>query len=201
MSSENSAPGRPQLWVIAGPNGAGKSTLVQQHLRGRIPYVNPDELGPQGRAEAVLTAGREAIKRRDAYLNQKISFAIETTLSGSSERKLMDRARLAGYKVNVVYIGVDAPELSILRITVRVARGGHHVPTSDVIQRYQRSLENLPDALLKGSRVFVFDNSDRVRRLIYSREDLQIKHQSKEIPRWAETVIAEENRRFPRHPR
>lgn len=88
---------RPQLWVFAGPSGAGKSTLVDHHVGNRIPVVNPDTIArnlPSGLhdAERVIRAGRMAVAARSALLDERRTFAIETTLTGQSELHVMRAA-------------------------------------------------------------------------------------------------------------
>src|SRR5712691_6884224 len=185
----------PQLWVVSGPNGAGKSTLTRRYLAGRLPIVNPDviaqELDPADptRARVRLQAGREAIQRQEAFLTQGMAFALETTLSGNRELELMRRARGIGYKVTLVYIGIDAPGLANVRIDQRVAEGGHHVPPEDVARRYSRSMANLTIALQLVDRAFVLDNSGQRRRLLLSMEQGQVKHRSRNLPRWAHDAL------------
>ncbi len=179
-----------QLWVVAGPNGAGKSTLTRRYLAGRLPIVDPDviaqELNPADptRARVRLQAGREAIHRHEAFLAQGIDFALETTLSGNRELELMQRAREMGYKVTLVYLGIDAPGLANVRIDQRVAEGGHHVPPQDVARRYSRSMANLATALQSVDRAFVLDNSGQRRRLLLSMAQGQVRHRSRNLPSW-----------------
>ncbi len=185
----------PQLWVVAGPNGAGKSTLTRRYLEGRLPIVNPDiiaqELDPADstRARVRLQADREAIQRQEAFLTQGTDFALETTLSGNRELELMRRAREMGYKVALVYIGIDTPGLANVRVTQRVAEGGPHVPPEDIARRYRRSMTNLTTALQIVDRVFVLDNSGRRRRLLLSMERGQVKRRSRNLPRWAHHAL------------
>jgi predicted ABC-type ATPase len=99
---------RPQLWVFAGPKDAGKSKLVAKYLRSRLPIVNPDVIAVV-MSEAddenlnILQAGKIALQLRADLLASGHSFAIETTLSGNSELKLMRDAKARGYKVNFVF--------------------------------------------------------------------------------------------------
>lgn len=78
----------PTLWIIAGPNGAGKSTLVADVLRARwprLPIINPDDIAAQSDApHSSISAGRIALARQQQLLAGRQSFAVETTLSGSS---------------------------------------------------------------------------------------------------------------------
>src|SRR5262249_33294179 len=124
---------RLDVWVFAGPNGAGKSTLVRRALIGRIPVVNPDDLAAEidlaNRDTPVVqvAAGRKALAAREAHLEARRSFAIETTLTGRSELELMRRARDKGFRVNLVFIGLDDVALSATRVAQRVREGGHDV--------------------------------------------------------------------------
>ncbi len=77
--------GSPWLWLLAGPNGAGKSTYARNLLANVEEIVGPDELAYQLSQDvpesAALQAGRLAVRRRNELLEQRRSFAVETTLS------------------------------------------------------------------------------------------------------------------------
>jgi predicted ABC-type ATPase len=185
----------PQLWVIAGPNGAGKSTLTRRYLAGRLPIVNPDDIAQEldpidpTRVRIRVRAGREAIRRQEALLTQGTDFAMETTLAGNRELALLRRARVAGYKITLVYIGVDSPDVLLGRIAQRIIAGGHDVPTEDVDRRYLRSMANLAVALQRTDRAFVLDNTGQRFRLLLSLESGQVRHLSRNLPRWAQDAL------------
>jgi predicted ABC-type ATPase len=188
----------PQLWVVAGPNGAGKSTLANKYLAGRLPIVNPDVIAralaptdPHG-TQVRVQAGREAVHRQENLLAQGVDFAIETTLSGNRELALISRVRDAGYKVTLVYIGVDTPTTTLGRIAQRVARGGHMVPAADVARRFARSLSHLATTLTTVDRAFVLDNTGRRYRLLLSMEYGQVKRLSRHLPTWAREALPPE---------
>ncbi len=63
--------------------------------------------------------------------------------------------------VQLIYIGINNPQTNIRRVRERVSRGGHHVPTQDILRRYERSLKNLPRAIQLVDRTRIFDNSGR----------------------------------------
>jgi predicted ABC-type ATPase len=187
---------RPQLWVIAGPNGAGKSTLVARfHVAARLPVVNPDviarELKPNHRGETaiMLKAGRIAAARRRDLLRAGHSFAIETTLTGHSELRVMSDARRAGYKTNLVYVGVDDALTALGRVRERVARGGHDVPSTIVLRRYAKSVANLVIAVPLFDRCFILDNTGNRHRLLATIDKGRVRHASRRLPDWARTVI------------
>lgn len=175
---------RPQLWVVAGPNGAGKSTLAECYLTDRVPVINPDNIARERAGISPIEAGKEAIRRQWQLMKRGDHFAWETTLSGNRELTFMRDAKLAGYKLNVVYIGIRDSTASLGRVTERVAGGGHAVPRADVERRFGRSLRNLFEALSLADRCFVFDNSGKRRRLLLSRENGFTRHVSRHLTDW-----------------
>jgi predicted ABC-type ATPase len=101
----------------------------------------------------------------------------------------MARAATAGFKVNLVYVGLDDVKLSLRRVATRVAKGGHDIARDDILRRYGRSMASLRQILPLIDRVFVFDNSESRRRLVFCREDGRTKFISKSLPAWAEKAI------------
>lgn len=188
----------PQLWVVAGPNGSGKSTLAEKYLAGRLPIVNPDVIAreldpndPHG-SRVRMRAGREAIRRQESHLDQRLDFAVETTLSGNRELDFIRRAQDAGYKATLVYLGIDTTEIALGRIAQRVVRGGHTVPPADARRRYDRSLMNLTNTLLSVDRAFVLDNTGLRYRLLLSMENGHVKRLSQDLPSWFRRVLPSE---------
>lgn len=182
---------RPQLWVVGGPNGAGKSTVVERHGDDRVVVVNPDIYArdlPKALDEnaRILAAGRLAVRAREELLASGRSFLIETTLTGNSELAVMRAAAARGFKVNLVYVGLDDPTLSMSRVSVRVAAGGHNVPVVDL----HRSFGNLRTAMSLAERVILIDNSGRQRRLLYSAEAGRVKFVAADLPAWAAAALA-----------
>lgn len=181
----------PQLWLIAGPNGSGKSTLTGRYLADRLDVIDPDKIArkadPSGNwtPAGALRAGRQALAQQHACLDAKKSFAVETTLSGHHELDLMRQAKAAGFKVNLVFIGMESPDHSTLRVKERVAAGGHHIPAADIERRYPRSLANLPQAVAIADRAWLLDNTGRRPRLVASLERHQVKGVSQDMPKWA----------------
>lgn len=177
----------PQLWVIGGPNGSGKSTLVDRYeLAERLPVVNPDELAKTLPDHSPIRAGKLAIQEQERLLAGRQSFAMETTLSGKREIDLLRRGKEAGYKVTLVYVGIESPDINRIRIAQRVKMGGHNVPDDDVMRRYSRSIKNLEQALKFADRALVMDNSEKKGlRLVFSQEHGKVKYLSENLPKWA----------------
>jgi predicted ABC-type ATPase len=156
---------QPQLIMIAGPNGAGKSTITQRFRDNNLlpsNYINPDEIVLNmteiaDPVERVYAAAREADRQRQELLLARESMAFETVMSHPSNAIA---ARTAGYRVTLIFVGVISPEISILRVKQRVANGGHDVPIQKIIDRYDRVMSLLPQAIRAVDRALLFDNSD-----------------------------------------
>jgi len=66
----------------------------------------------------------------------------------------------AGYRVEIVYLKIDSPQLALKRITARVKRGGHDVPREDVLRRFARSWANFDGVYRPLADLWeVYDNS------------------------------------------
>lgn len=155
---------RPTMTVVAGPNGAGKSTItVGLRAALKVPVLDPDAiaraLSPDAPERAAAQAGREMIHRRDHYLAASESFIVETTLSGRTILHAIDDARRRGFRIHLIFVGVESPKTLVSRVAGRVAQGGHGMPITDIHRRYTRSMENLQRAVEMADRAAIFDNS------------------------------------------
>lgn len=183
----------PQFWIIAGPNGAGKTTLVTAKIKGRIPVVNPDEIADrlplvEGHLDE-RQAGEIAIREREWLLAERRDFAIETTLSGHSPIRFMSKAKAKGYKLTLIFVGIDSPELSQARVADRVAGGGHSVPLDAIVRRYPNTMSKLANAVEIADRSFILDNSDERRRLLLIHENGTSRYASRTLPEWIRTAL------------
>lgn len=179
----------PTLTVIAGPNGSGKSTLTQSlRFEGRDRLLDPDaiarDLNPSDPPAAAVAAGREILKRTANYLNRRVSFAVETTLSGRRSVDLIHKAKSCGYEVHLLFIGLDTPERCITRIMNRAAQGGHFIPDADVRRRYGRSVANAAQALQSADIAKFYDNSGAGARLVLVANAGIVVWQAEPLPGW-----------------
>jgi predicted ABC-type ATPase len=184
----------PWMWLIAGPNGAGKSTFAPNLSSDVEEIVMPDQLAYRLSATApekqAVRSARLAIDRIKSLLDERRSFAVETTLSGRFHLEMAARARAAGWKVGVIYIGLRSPKLAIERVRLRHIRGGHNVPPTDVRRRYARSLKNLVDIYRALDRVVVLDNSSarlRMKRIFEAREGRTV-FRVPILPKWLRSL-------------
>jgi predicted ABC-type ATPase len=122
-----------------------------RHLRavsGSIRFVNLDEiargLSPLDPAAAQIEAARLALSRARDLMAARVTFAMETTLSGRTHGELLEEAARAGLATAMLYFSARDPAVCLERISRRVAEGGHDVPEPIVRRRFARSLANLP---------------------------------------------------------
>jgi predicted ABC-type ATPase len=178
----------PEMIVIAGPNGAGKSSLTKL-LTTNIPVIDPDaiarEIAPANTESAALAAGRRAINLAKEYTQLDRSFIVETTLAGNSYLNLMREVKSLGWSVRLTYIGINNPTTNIQRVRSRVKLGGHDVPISDILRRYERSLANLSKAAKIADRLDLYDNSTNAGyQLIATVENDRAVIYVQELPEW-----------------
>lgn len=87
----------PEVFLIGGPNGAGKTTAALTLLPKFIEayeFVNADEiargLNPIRPESANMAAGKIMIRRIEALIQAKKSFAFETTCAGKHHVKMLN---------------------------------------------------------------------------------------------------------------
>jgi predicted ABC-type ATPase len=157
---------RPLFTVIAGANGCGKSTLTRwaKAYFQQSAVLDPDAIAIELQAESDtklsdIEAGKEVIRSAEAFLAGRVSFSVETTLSGRTYLQMFIRARELGYRTRLFYIGTESVDINIARIKSRVLMGGHDVPLEDQLRRYPRSFRNLQSAIELADTCVLFDNS------------------------------------------
>lgn len=157
----------PHVYMIAGPNGAGKTsaamTLLPNYLK-LDEFVNADKiargLSPIKPENAAFEAGKLTINRINHLIENKKDFAFETTASGHIHRRTLEKCKEHGYKVNIIFIYLLAPELAIKRVHNRVTQGGHNVPNNDIIRRYNNGLDKFIKYYLPlADYLEIYDNS------------------------------------------
>lgn len=179
--------------MLAGPNGAGKSTFYARHLAtSSLPFLNADVFAAQTGidakdAAAILDASR------DHMVERRLGFITETVFSDPVGAKLdlLRRAIAAGYDVTLIFVGLESPSLSSLRIDQRVAEGGHDVPRDRLRRRYDASLANLAQAITFVPTVQIYDNSlvETPHRLIATYRAGERSFVARDIPRWAKKLV------------
>ena len=192
---------KPILIVIAGPNGSGKTTITSKILRHEwledAVYVNPDNVaqerfGDWNSAEAVLNAARYCEEWREACLAKRQSLIFETVLSTDNKVDFIRRAKQADYFIRVFFVSTGSPAINASRITKRVIEGGHDVPISKIVSRYQKSIINCLRVASLADRLYIYDNSidGQEARLLFRMTDGTLQKQYTEaIPEWAGVIL------------
>lgn len=192
---------KPLLIVVAGPNGAGKTTFVEKissDILSKTIFVNADNIArtfkekyPEKKEEHInLMAGKETVKFYGKYLNEKKSFSMETTLSGNSPIQCLKKSKENGFETSLIYIGIQSPSNSKIRIENRVLHGGHNIPDGDIIRRHGRSMKNLRKAIEYCDRTKIYDNTFNKHELLFELEGMVIKSiENIEFPKWIQKII------------
>ncbi len=153
---------QPSCSLLAGPNGAGKSTIFSLIDLPGI-FINADEIAaridPAQPANAALQAGREALRLLDEAFLAHESFVYETTLSSHQSINVLRRARMSGFRTQLVFVALQQVDLHVQRVRDRVLKGGHHIPEAVIRRRYDVAFDNLTIAVALSDELAVFDNS------------------------------------------
>jgi len=170
------APKTPFLLILAGPNGAGKSTFYNKFIKNdeflgnnRLEYLCLDDFtkdlvvvdGENSLFNSFIVAGRRTREKLTQNFRDAKSFIYETTASDYSPFRILKEARALGYRTAMVFIGIESPDLSVLRVMHRVKKGGHNIPVDMVLSRYARILKHLPKLIENTDFSLVFDNSQK----------------------------------------
>ena len=191
---------KPVMIVIAGPNGSGKTTVTEQILRHEwmedAVYINPDivaqeRFGDWNSAEAVKKSIAYCEALREKSLEEGKSLIFETVLSRKDKVDYIRRAKAAGFFVRVFFVCTESPTINASRIARRVMQGGHDVPISKIISRYNLSIANCVEVARIVDRCYLYDNSVEncdARPLFRTVDGKVYKEYRGEIPDWARII-------------
>ena len=132
---------------------------------------------------------------REQCLAEHKSLIFETVLSADDKVDYIERAIAAGFFVRLFFVCTDSPTINAARIANRVIKGGHDVPITKIVSRYQKSISNCRYLTPKVHRTYLYDNSidDADARILIRFADGKIvKRYTDEMPRWATNIIGEQ---------
>lgn len=183
----------PRLWIVAGPNGSGKTSLYDnadiEDFGRSVWIINPDALSQRiSDIEGLdgIDANLEAVRRIERWLYASIeahqTVGVETVLSTPKYRSLVLAAKQRNFTIRLIYVLLSSGELNIERVRLRVAKGGHDVSSDKILERRERSLDQLPWFLAQADDAWLFDNSNAKPRLISTKNKGQIKLASAALP-------------------
>lgn len=163
-----------KIIIIGGPNGAGKTTYAHALLQTEFEsmrFINADEIAvrisPVAPELAAITAARKMIGEIDDCVRNGQSFALESTLAGTSYLVKIPLWRSQGYQVKICFLMLPNVESAIRRVAERVRQGGHPIPEAVIRRRFQSGFDNFADRYrdLVDSWV-LFDSWDTPPRLM-----------------------------------
>ena len=160
-------------------------------------YINPDNVaqeryGDWNSPEAVLEAARYCQSWREDALQNNQSIIFETVFSSEEKMDFVRRAKEKGYFIRIFFVATSHPTINAARIAKRVIQGGHDVPISKIISRYQKSILNCKKVASLVDRLYVYDNSidDVEAALLFRMSDgVVVKKYTDDIPEWAKSIF------------
>ena len=187
---------RPRLTIVIGTNGAGKSTWCSKH-ENELPTAFYDadsianSLGDWNDRHNQIQAARRVNRALRSHLAKKESFGFESTYSGRSRPRMVERAARAGYDVHAVFIGTRDAEINVIRVQKRVTENtGHAVDADDIRRRWHNAQNNLARTAHAFTRIDLYDNSGTTYRQIAVLRRHGIEQVSPEPPEWARSLLA-----------
>ena len=157
----------PTAIIIAGPNGAGKTTFAEEFLPKLIDcdtFINADllakGLSPLNPDREAFRAGRLMLELIGEAVANQNTFSIETTLSSRNYLRHIQDWKDQSYRVVLIFISLESPELAIQRVARRVSEGGHNIPDSTIIRRFHRGKALLPLYCNLADKWYQFNNSE-----------------------------------------
>ncbi|MBQ7734643.1 MAG: zeta toxin family protein [Bacteroidales bacterium] len=192
---------RPVLIVVAGPNGSGKTSVTSkilhhQWLENSV-YINPDivaqeRFGDWNSKDAIMKAVKYCEEWRETCLKERKSLIFETVMSADDKVDYIERALMHGFFVRVFFVCTSSPTINASRIASRVMKGGHDVPITKVISRYQKSILNCKHIADKVDRLYLYDNSienNEAQLLIRLSKGHIVKQYATTLPEWANIIV------------
>lgn len=167
-----------KLYIIGGCNGAGKTTAsfnILPELLKCKEFVNADEiargLSPFQPEKVTFEAGRLMLKRIEELINSNQDFSFETTLATKSFINTIEKAKLKGYYITLIFFWLESVELAKDRVQKRVTEGGHYIDPAIIERRYKAGIKNLFKLYAnKVDFLLIFDNSMPESELIAEKE-------------------------------
>ena len=161
------------FYLFAGVNGAGKSTLYNTesldiNIKDTV-RINTDEIvrkiGNWKNDLDQIKAAKIAINLRNNCFQYGKSFNEETTLTGKTILKNIDKAKEQGYELQLFYVGLNSSDIAKERVKNRVEKGGHNIENNVIEKRYYESLKNLKKIISKFDKVYLYDNSIKYKNI------------------------------------
>ena len=161
VRSVNKLSNEKVFYLIGGPNGSGKTTLTHQIIKlGDIKVLDMDGIAAEKNISSIAAARQLLKEDLPVILGAGDSFVLESTLSGTSDARIIKMAQGMEYKVVFVFVFLASVEQNIERVAQRVNMGGHGVNVDIIRRRYDKSLNNFHKIVPLVDRWVLFYNGE-----------------------------------------
>ena len=79
-----------------------------------------EEIDPDDPYAVRMAAGRQFLRRLDAFIDDRISFVVESTLAGRGLAQAVDRMNGAGYVTRIAFVFLDSADRCVRRVQERI---------------------------------------------------------------------------------
>lgn len=125
---------QPEFYVITGPNAAGKSSFIRSRLN--------DFSGFEIIMTDVFKSRTEVVLKEAIGLRKNIVF--ETVFNDNSFKKIIDQARVAGYKTILIVLFLNSIEESVKRVSTRfLAQSGIGISKGNIEINFNENFKNI----------------------------------------------------------
>ena len=191
---------RPRMIVVAGPPGSGKTRYFPVTAFG-VDAFNIDDRCAQvlGSYRAIPSVVRRAVAEECerfvlAHIEQRHSFAVETTLRTTAAITQAERAKKAGFATTMRFVATDSIAENIARVLQRAQAGGHGASEREIRAIHVASVANLRMAIATFERARVYDSAARwapPQLVAVAREGRLVRQGP--TPTWLESALADSN--------
>ncbi len=192
-----------ELHIITGSNGAGKSSIgpnyLPKHIHEKYTVFDGDKLFMQKQKELWsqgIRAIKEAKKLAFAFVEETFdrltedalkrndSFVYEGHFTNEATWNIPRRFKQYGYSINLIFLGLNNPDLSDLRVIDRAKTGGHFVPPATVRDNFYGNLEKLNLHYTLADSLQIIDTSETEPIVLIHLVDKKISHVASQLPSW-----------------
>ena len=182
--------------VIAGPPGSGKTRYFPVQAFG-VDAFNIDDRCAQilGSYRASPRDVRRAVARECErfvlrHIENKSSFAVETTLRTMAAIEQVEVARKNDFATEMRFIATDSVEENVARVLQRAQAGGHGASEREIRAIHHASVANLREAIARFERIRIYDSTVRwaAPRLVAIVRDGQLVREGA-TPAWLEAAL------------
>ncbi|WP_336836538.1 zeta toxin family protein [Sphingobacterium siyangense] len=200
----------PDLYIITGSNGAGKSTLGAEYLPEHIksnniifdgdllytkelsrifPKIVPS--AKYARKEALDYVVQQFEEQTKHALENGLDYVYEGHFTNDETWETPKLFKESGYRIYLLFFGLENTELSQFRVTERVTDGGHYVDPQTLENNFFGNLEKLNDHFHFIDELTIVDTSDLKHTILLKLSDGKIEYsvEKDELPDWFTTYM------------